>query len=85
MDTWRGRIVPTSTRREKLTTLNNVLLVCHNNQIDYRTPALADRITLMLRPMGFGESTEKTYVRLIVDALIWENANPGKEFKFADP
>jgi hypothetical protein len=75
--------MPTNTRREKMAHLNNVLLICHNNQIDHRTPALADRIAGMLRPLGFGKLTEKEYVRLIVDALFTE-AKTGKEFHFAD-
>jgi hypothetical protein len=75
--------MPTNTRREKLAHLNNVLEVCHRNQINHRTPALADRIANLIRPLGFGKLTEKEYVRMIVDALIWENKNQ-KEFKFAD-
>ena len=76
--------MPTNTRREKLTTLNNILEACHNHQITYRTPALADTIEGMIRRLGFGRLTEKEYVRLIVDALAWENRNDGKEFRFAN-
>ena len=76
--------MPTNTRREKLGHLNNILDACHTNNINYRTPALADTIYGILRRFGFGKQTEKEYVRLIVDALAWENRNDGKEFKFAD-
>lgn len=63
--------------------MNNALDACRKLQIGYRTPAIADRITELLRPMGFGQSTEREYVRMIVDALAWEDKN-NKEFRFAD-
>jgi hypothetical protein len=76
-------LMPTSTRREKLFLLNNVLEACRKSQYDFRTPALADKVVTVLRPSGFSAATEKEYVRLIVDALLWEGKN-NKEFRFAD-
>jgi len=75
--------MPTSTRREKLAVLNNALEACHKSHIGYRTPAVADRVAEMLQPLGFGQPTEREYVRLIVDALAWEEKNR-KEFRFAE-
>ena len=75
--------MPTNTRREKLAALNNILEVCHKHGFNYRTPALADKIAIIIRPLGFGSLTEKEYVRLVVDALGWELSNE-KEFRFAD-
>ena len=75
--------MPTNTRREKLATLNNILEVCRKNSLNYRTPALADKIATIIRPLGFGRVTEKEYVRLIVDALASELSQE-KPFKFAD-
>jgi hypothetical protein len=37
----------------------------------------------MVKPLGFGKTTENDYVRLIVDALQREQKT-GKEFRFAD-
>jgi len=76
--------MPTSTRREKLFVLNKILDNCHKVGLNHRSSALADSIFYMVKPFGFGTITEKQYVRLIVDALIWEGNNPGKEFRFAD-
>jgi hypothetical protein len=74
--------MPTSTRREKIFLLNNVLEACHKNQVDFRTPALADKVATILIPSGFSAATQKEYVRLIVDALFWEGKHEGQEFKF---
>jgi hypothetical protein len=62
--------------------LNNVLEACRKKQYDFRTPALADKVTGILKQSGFSAPTEKEYVRLIVDALFWEGKHD-KEFKFA--
>lgn len=77
------RNLPTNTRREKLATLNNILEVCRKHRYTYRTPALADKIATIIRPLGFGKLTEKEYIRLIVDALASELSQE-KEFKFGD-
>jgi hypothetical protein len=74
--------MPTSTRREKIFLLNNVLDACRKLQYDFRTPALADKVGAVLKSSGFSAATEKEYVRLIVDALFWEGKHE-KEFKFA--
>jgi hypothetical protein len=76
--------MPTSTRREKIERLNHVLLACHKMSFDYRTPALADKVGSLIRQFGFGQTSEKEYIRLIVDALAWESKNEGKEFRFAE-
>jgi len=75
--------LPTSTRREKIFLLNNVLDTCHKKQYDHRTPALADKVTGILKQSGFSAPTEKEYVRLIVDALFWEGKHQ-KEFRFTE-
>jgi hypothetical protein len=75
--------MPTSTRREKIFLLNNVLEACRKLQYDSRTPALADKVATVLKPSGFSAATEKEYVRLIIDALFWEGKNE-KEFRFAN-
>lgn len=75
--------MPTNTRREKLATLNNILEVCRKNSLNYRTPALADKISQIIKPLGFGRLTEQEYVRLIVDALARELSS-GEACHFAD-
>lgn len=75
--------MPTSTRREKLDKLNTVLEVLHTNNLSFKTPAIADRIAGLLKTYGFSRNTEQEYVRLLVDALSWEEKNAGKEFRFA--
>ena len=75
--------MPTSTRREKIFLLNNVLDTCHKNNIDFRSKGLADKVAQIIKVSGFSQPTEKEYVRLIVDALLWENKHH-KEFRFAE-
>lgn len=76
--------MPTSTRREKIHTLNMALEACRKHDLTIRTPAIADKIAgEILRMFGFSKATEKEYVRLLVSALAWENKNH-KEFRFAD-
>ena len=71
------------TRREKIFLLNNVLDTCHKKHIDFRTPALADKVAQIIKISGFSQPTEKEYIRLIVDALFWEGKHE-KEFRFAE-
>jgi len=75
--------MPTPTRREKIFLLNNVLDTCHKKSYDSRTPALADKVTEILKQLGFSAPTEKEYVRLIVDALFWEGKHE-KDFRFTE-
>lgn len=70
-------------RREKLSNLASTLDQLHRNEITYKTPAVADRITHMIQPLALGERTVKEYVRILVDALLWEDKHPGEQFVFA--
>lgn len=70
------------TRRDKLQKLESVLRACRENSLTYTTPAIADRIFQMLRKFGLADRTEKEYVRILVNALSWEEKNPGKVFEF---
>lgn len=70
-------------RREKLGNLALALDQLHKRGITYKTPALADRITSMIQPLALGERTLKEYVRILVDALAWEQKHEGEKFVFA--
>ena len=70
-------------RREKLGNLAAALDQLHEKGITYKTPALADRIGYMIQPLALGERTLKEYVRILVDALYYEEKHPGEKFQFA--